>query len=199
MDQIQGIITRLRIYEEEGRTDWFLSLSKVIWFLISVLFPLSLLGIMEAIIGCVVFLLFLRMAGPGNLVMLDELICRFAPTLRSTIRFGTVRVYDFRLKADDGRVTACILRGDLIGSSPMTGDVLRLEGEMQHGAFMIRRGTDMTTGAILAPRSLRSGQILLATLGLAVFFSFYLWGAFDAWIYDWIGAVINMFSTATPE
>jgi hypothetical protein len=81
----------------------------------------------------------------------------------------------------------------------MTGDVLRLEGQMQHGAFMVRRGMDMTTGAILAPRSLRSGRILLATLGLAAFFSFYLWGAFDGWIYDWIGAVINMFSTATPE
>lgn len=201
MDQIQGTITRLRIYEEEGRTDWLLSLSKVIWFLIWILFPLSLfrllydlMGIPAAIIGCVVFLLFLRMAGPEKLVMLDELLCRVAPTFRSAIRFGIVRVYDFRLRDTAGRIVSCVLRGDLVGSSPMSGDMLRLEGEMRHGAFMVHRGTDLTTGAILVPRSLRSGRILLATLGLAAFFSLYLWGAFDDWIYDWLGGIIEMSS-----
>lgn len=206
MDHIQGIITRLRIYEEEGRTDWLLSISKVIWFLILILFPFSLfrflydlLGVFEAVVGVFILLLLFRLTGPENLVMLDELLCRIAPAFRSSIRFGVVRVYDFRLRAADGRIVACILRGDLVGSSPMTGDMLRLEGEMRHGAFIVRRGTDVTTGAILAPRFLRSGRILLATLGLAAFFSFYLWGAFDAWIYDWIGAVINMFNTTVQE
>lgn len=206
MDQIEGTIARLRIYEEEGHTDWFLSLSKVIWFLLWILFPFSLfrmlydlMGVFEAVVGVFLFLLFFRLIGPNNLLMLDELLCRVAPTFRSAIRFGTVRVYDFRLRVANGRIVACILRGDLVGSSPMTGDILRLEGKMRHGAFMVRSGTDMTTGAILAPRSLRSGLILLATLGLAVFFSLYFWGLFDVWIYDWIIPFLDMFNDPIPE
>lgn len=206
MGHIQGIITQLHIYEEEGRTDWFLSISKVIWFFIWILFPFSLfrflydiMGVFEAVCGVFIFLLLFRIAGPENLVMLDEVLCRIAPTFRSSIRFGVVRVYDFRLKADDGRMIACILRGDLVGSSPITGDTVRLEGEMQQGCFRVRRGSDLTTGASLAPRSLNSRWILLSTLGLAAFFSFYLLGAFDTWIYDWFGRVIEMFNTIAPE
>ena len=123
MDSIRGIITQLRIYDEEGRTDWFLSLSKIIWFLIWVLFPLSLfrfiydlLGLIEAIVSIILMLVILRLVGPSNLVMLDELLSRISPSLRSPQRFGTVRVYDFRLRTDDGRTFACIIRGDLVGS-----------------------------------------------------------------------------------
>jgi hypothetical protein len=206
MDHIQGIITRLRIYEEEGRTDWLLSISKVIWFFIWILFPFSLfrflydtMGVFEAVCGVFILLLLFRLAGPENLVMLDELLCRIAPTFRSSIRFGVVRVYDFRIKADDGRMISCILQGDLIGSSPMTGDAVRLEGEMQQGCFRVRRGSDLTTGATLEPRSFNSRWILLSTLGLAAFFSFYLGGAFDTWIYGCIATVINMFNTAVQK
>jgi hypothetical protein len=201
MDQIQGKIIRLRIYMEEGRTDWLLALSKVIWFLIWILFPFSLfrflydlLGAVEAVLGIFILLIILRIAGPQNLVMLDELLGRIAPSLRSAIRFGSVRVFDFRLINSAGQEIACILRGDLLGSAPMTGDQVELEGRMRQGTFVISRGRNLTTGSVLAPRPSRSLWILLVTLGIASLFSLYLLGVFDAWIYDWFISIIDMLS-----
>jgi len=206
MDHIQGVINQLSIYEEEGRTDWLLALSKVTWFLIWLIFPLSLfrflndlMGTWQAVVGVFMFLVMLRIAGPGNLVMLDELLCRVAPSLRSAIRFGVVRVYDFRLRRDNGQITACLLRGDLIGSSPMTGDEVQLEGRMRHGALIIRRGRNLTTGGVLAARPSRSIWIFLFTLGLAGFFILYLLGVFDPWIYDWAIALIDMLTGSEQE
>lgn len=200
MDCIQGVISQLHIYEEEGRTDWLLALSKLIWFLIWLFFPLSLfrflfdlLGPWQAVIGILLFLVVVCIMGPGNLVILDELLCRVAPSLRSAIRFGAVRVYDFRLRGDNVQITACILRGDHVGSSPMTGDQVQLEGRMRHGTFIVHRGRNITTGGILAPRSSRSLWIFLFTFGLAGFFSLCLMGVFDPWICDWFIGFIDLF------
>ena len=202
MDNINGIITQLRIYDEEGRTDWFLSLSKIIWFLIWILFPLSLfriiydlVGLIEAIVCILLMFVVLRLVGPSNLVMLDELLSRIAPTLRSPQRFGTVRVYDIRLSTDKGKIVACIIRGDLVGSSPMIGDQVLLEGRNRQGCFEVCRGTIMTTGALLERRPSRSHWVLITTAGLAVFFALYLMGVYDAWIYKWLGSFFEIFKS----
>lgn len=200
MDRIQGIITRLRIYEEEGRTDWVIGLSRLIWFLIWVLLPLSLfrflhdlMGVIEAVVGVFILFLFIRIIGPANLVMLDELLSRIIPSIRSPIRFGTVRVYDFRIRTDDGPIIPCLLRGDLVGASPMVGDLLQVEGVTRQGCFIVRRGCDLTTGAVLAPRITRRYWIFSITVGIAALFIFYLFGAFDNWIYEWVVELMNMF------
>lgn len=192
MDEIQGNIIRLHIYDEEGRTDWLLALSKIVWFLIWFLIPFcifrflyDLMGVLQAVIGIFFFLFLFKILGPGNLVMLDELLCRIAPSLRSAIRFGVVRVYDLRIRRDnDGRELTCILRGDLVGGSPMRGDNIEFQGHIQNGAFIVHHGRNLTTGAVLASRRSYSLQILLFTVGLAAFFCLYLLGAFDSWIYD---------------
>ena len=39
MEQVIGQIVRLRIYDEEGRTDFLLALSKIVWFLTWIMLP----------------------------------------------------------------------------------------------------------------------------------------------------------------
>lgn len=202
MDEIQGKIIRLQIYDEEGRTDWLLALSKVLWFFIWFLIPFcifrflyDLMGVLQAVIGIFIFLFIFKILGPGNLVMLDELLCRVSPTLRSAIRFGVVRIYDMRLRRDnDGRELTCIMRGDLVGGSPMRGDNVEFRGRIQNGAFIIHHGINLTTDSVLAARKNYSLHILIITVVLSVFFCLYLIGAFDSWIYDLFIGAIDMFT-----
>lgn len=207
MEQVIGQIVRLRIYDEEGQTDFLLALSKIVWFLMWIMLPFcvfkffyDLMGIFEAFIGIFFFLLLFKLFGPGNLVMLDELLSRISPTLRTAIRFGVVHVYDLRVRrSDDGREIACLLRGDLVGGSPMRGDQVQFQGRIQNGAFIVRQGRNLTTGAVLAAGRSYSLHILIITVLLAVFFFCYLWGSFDSWIYDVFIKVIDVFSSSNPE
>ncbi len=193
MANVGGRIGRMRIYEEEGRTDWPLALSKICWFFICVLFPLSffrllngLFGVFTAVAGVFLLLLLSRLLGPLNLVLLDELLARVFPSLRTAVRLGRVRVYDFRVQRTDGTQIACLLRGELLGGSPMQGDVVELEGEFRGGSFHVRNGRNKTTRSAIVPRRSHSGWILFGTLTLMAFFAAYLAGAFDEWITPWL-------------
>lgn len=191
MDAVMGRISRIEVREEEGLTDWSLALSKVCWFGICALFPLSLFRFLNDLFGPIVagggillLLLVIRLLGPFNLVMLDELLGRLFPALRSAVRTGKVRVYDFRVQQESGREIACIIR-NLSGAAPMERDSVSLEGAYHLGAFQVRRGINQSTGSVIALRSSHSQWILLGTIGLVVIFSLYLSGVFDEWIYPW--------------
>lgn len=186
METVRGTITSLQVYEEEGRHDWCLSLSKFGWGVVWFLFPISLFrflyhffGIAIAIAGLIVLAMIIRLAGPYNLVMLDELLCRLFPYFRSSIRLGRVRIYDFRLRTSEGRMLACILRGDLIGASPAVGDSVVLEGRQRSGTFRVHRGLNEETGSLLATRTIPSRWILLGTVIVMVLMVLYLTGIFD--------------------
>jgi hypothetical protein len=174
------------VYEEEGRHDWYLSLSKAGWGFICFLFPISLFrflndffGIAIAIVGMVILALIVRLVGPHNLVMLDELLCRLFPFFRSAVRLGRVRIYDFRLRTVDGKMLACLIRGDLVGAAPAIGDSVVLEGKRRAGTLRVRRGFNEETRSLLATRSVPSCWILLGTIVAMIVMVLYLLGTFD--------------------
>jgi len=186
METISGRITYIRIYEEEGGRDWALSLSKVFWYLICVLFPISLFrflndyfGLLTAGLGVLILALLIRFFGPSNLVMLDELLSRIFPSFRSAIRLGRIRVHKFRLNTKEGRVIACILKGALVGAGPFTGDTVTLEGVSKKGMFHVGRGFNEETGSLLGIKAPRSKWILLGTVAIAGLNTLYLAGIFD--------------------
>ncbi len=200
MAELAGRISCIQVYEEEGRTDWALALSKLCWFAICVLFPISLFRFVKDLfnpvlagISVLIMLLVIRLLGPLNLVMLDELLVRIVPTLRSAMRLGTVRIYDFRIEQEEGRQIACILRGDLRGGAPMEGDSVLLEGVYRGGVFRVSTGRNRTTNSLLAPRPRYSNWILLCTAGLVLLFALYLRGTFDAWIYPFFAHLFKLF------
>lgn len=193
MDRVRGRITHLRIYQEEGGRDWAMSLSKLMWCGIWLLFPVALFrllndlfGLLVAICGVLLLAILFRLFGPFNLVMLDEVLSRIFPSVRSAIRLGIVRIHDFRLLTDEGREVACILKGDLVGAGPVEGDMFELEGRNRQGAFWVRRGLNQVTGSLLAARSIRSGWLLFGTVALITILLLYLAGTFDQLIYTLI-------------
>lgn len=186
MENVRGTISSLQVYEEEGGHDWYLSLSKAGWGLICFLFPISLFrflndffGVAIAIIGMIILALIVRLVGPYNLVMLDEVLCRLFPFFRSAVRLGRVRIYDFRLRTVEGKTLACIVKGDLVGAAPAIGDSVVLEGKQRSGTFRVRRGFNEETRSLLATRSVPSRWILLGTIIAMVVMVLYLLGTFD--------------------
>lgn len=197
MDIVRGRISKIRVYEEERRTEWALAISKVCWCGICLLFPLSLfrfindfLGIVEAIIGVLAFAILVRLFGPFNLVMLDELLSRLFPSLRSAVRMGRVNVYDFRVQTAENQEVACLLKGDLWGARPTVGDQVCLEGRNKRGTFWVRRGVNENTRSLIVLRSSYSLWILCGTGVLMGFFLLYFMGILDEFIYPWIGRII---------
>jgi len=180
----------MRTYEEEGRTDWVLALSKIFWFFICLVAPFSffrflndLFGTVIASAGILLFLLIARLHGLSNLVLLDELLARIFPELRSAYRFGRIRVYDFRVTRDIGEEISCLLRGELRGSAPMPGDSVTLNGYYRFGSLSVTNGRNETTRALILPRPNYSGWILVGTMLLLTLFVMYLYGMFDEWLY----------------
>lgn len=193
MATVRGKVTQVLVYEEEGGLDWALALSKLLWYGICLVFPLSLfrflrdlLGLWQAIAVLLALAILTRFFGPSNLVFLDELLCRLFPALRSAVRLERMRVYDFRLVTPENREVACVLKGDLLGAAPIPGDVLALEGRIRWGALWVKRGVNERTGSLIASRSLHSRWLLLFTCGLLGLFLAYLSGVLDPWIYGWL-------------
>lgn len=192
MVTIQGRISHLRVYREEGGGDPALSFSKVLWSILWCLFPIavfrffySLFGIPEAVIATILLLLLGKLlGGPFHLVMWDELLSRLVPALRSGVRMGYVWAYEFRVHPSQGPPMDCKLKGGLKGAGPVVGDFFELEGRETNGALEIRRGTNLVTGAALEPHRLRSGLILLVSISLLVLMILYLFGVFDSAIYE---------------
>jgi hypothetical protein len=198
MDIVRGRIAKMRVYEEEGRTDWVLALSKVCWCGICLLFPVSLFrfineffGLVEAIIGVIAFGILMRLFGIFNLVMLDELLSRLFPSLRSAVRMGMVNVYDFRVQTAENREVACLLKGDLWGSRPTVGDQVRLEGRNKRGTFWVRRGINENTHSLIVLRPSHSLCILCVTGVIMGFFLLYVMGTLDEFIYPWIDSIFR--------
>jgi hypothetical protein len=193
MEHVRGQIAYLRVSQEEGGRDWALSISKVMWCGIWLLFPVSLFrllndlfGLVVAICGVLLLAVLFRLFGPLTIVMLDELLSRIFPSMRSAIRMGIVRIHDFRLRTDEGKEIACLMKGDLVGAGPVEGDIFELEGQSRQGTFWIRRGINEATGSILAARSLHSGWVLFCTGIVLTLLLLYLTGVFDQVIYSFI-------------
>jgi hypothetical protein len=196
METLRGRIARLMVYEEEGRGDFVLSLAKLCLYASCFLFPPSvfrlvkdLFGLWQALMAMVVLALLFRIIGPLTLVMMDEIISRIFPLFRSVWRRGVVRVYDFRIQTliPENREVSCVLKGNqLIGATPMAGDLVTLEGRMRAGTFHVRRGIIEGTQSLLVPKTIPSGWILLASMAVLGVFIVYLTGAFDESIYSLI-------------
>jgi hypothetical protein len=193
MATLNGQVTHLLIYEEEGGRDLVLSISKLLWYAICLVLPFSffrflrdLFGPWQSVLALLALAMLVRFFGPANLVYLDELLCRLFPSLRSAVRLGRVRIYDFRLRTSENKEVACILKGDLSGAAPILGDVLTLEGHNRWGTFRVQRGVNERTGNVLTPRSLRSWWLLIVTAWFLGFFIAYLSGALDELIYGWL-------------
>jgi hypothetical protein len=192
MITIQGRISHLRTYLEEGGMDWGLGVSKVLWCILWPLFVVTLFrflyilfGILEAVLGVVFLLLMSKLlGGPFHLVVLDEWLSRLFPPLRSAIRMGNIRVYEFRLHPQQGAPVDCKLKGELQGAGPVSGDFFELEGRVANGTLAVGRGTNLVTGATLRPRNLHSGSLLLITLLLLGTLLLSLFGTFDPLIYE---------------
>jgi len=200
MPTITGRITRMRIYLEEGRMNFILFLCKVIWFIFVLLLPFCIfrfvwdvLGLLEAIISVTVFLVATRILGPANLLILDELLARVIPTTRAATRYGSVRVYDFRLQEENGIITSCLLKGDLRAGSPMTGDRVALQGTLRSGTLEVQNGQNITTGAQIATVPSFSSIILIIVLFLASISGLYLTGVLDSIIYPIIIYLMVLF------
>jgi len=193
MPNIRGRITHLVTYEEEGRTDWALALSKICWFLICLLMPFSIYRFLKDLFGSAIgvggiflLLILVRLQGPLNLVLLDELLGRIFPELRTAYRFGRTTVYDFRVEQESGAQISCILRGELQGATPMQGDWVTLQGVYRLGTLRVTSGRNEVIGAIFLPRPNYSGWILLVTGSALILFILYLKGVFDAYLYPWV-------------
>ncbi len=186
MERLEGDVAQARVYTEEGRLDAALALSKVLWFGSYVLFPLAVLRITASMFGflwaagvLVIFLVIRKIFGPLVLVALDELLTRIIPEFRSSVRMGTVPVRDFRVVRDDGRMTGCILRGDLAGGGIAAGDRVELEGYVRRGTFMVQGGRNLTTGAQLSRRGMPSGVFLVGSASLLILLLMLFAGVFD--------------------
>jgi hypothetical protein len=178
--QVQGVISTLRIFQEEGRTNLTLAMSKVMLYLTYLLFPLfiflllrsRLLPWQAALCGFGTAVL-MRLFQVQSLVSIDELLARLFPTLRGAVRLGRVRIYEFRLKTQDNTALACILKGDLVGAGPIVGDRLRLRGRLDRGTFRVAVGINEETDNEIRPVRDPSPLILLAStlifLGMAIF------------------------------
>lgn len=189
--QLTGEIICLATYEEEGRLSWALSLSKIIWVFIWILSTASLFRIVNILIGpfeaalCVVFVLIIgKLMAPGSMLLFDEIICRIFPTLRSALREGRVRIYDFRIQTRDQQIFSCLLKGDLVGGMPSPGDRLRVTGKYRRGTFMVKHGFNETTRSDLAARSIGHGWFLLISVSLLGLMVLFLNGTLDPVIFD---------------
>jgi len=200
---IQGKVIRIRSYEQDGRTNWFMAISKLCWYAICVMFPFALFRLLNdlfnvfiAIAGIGVLLFLIRLIGPMNLVMLDELLSRIFPALRSGVRSGRIPVHDFRLRQSDNSETACILRGSLTGSTPAVGDNMKLQGNFISGSFVVSGGVIDNTGAALVHQPEFAIYILFFTMILLGFFILYLKGYLDEWLYPLLAGIIQPFLNA---
>lgn len=199
MMTIQGRISHLRTYLEEGGRDWALSVSKILWCILWPLFIVAsfrllyiLFGIVAAILGVIFLLLISKvLGGPFHLVMLDEWLSRLFPPLRSAIRMGNIRVYEFRLHPPQASPLDCKMKGELQGAGPVQGDFYELEGRIAGGALMVDRGVNLATGAMLRPRRLYSKSILLTTILLLGILGISLFGTFDGVIFDLLLTVLS--------
>lgn len=198
MPTVTGTISRIRTYEEEGRTDWALVGSRILWTACCLLFPFALFRFLNdlfnpylATLAVLLLLVVARLSVPLNLVALDELMVRIFPTLRSAVRLGRVRIHDFRVKEETGAEVSCLLRGDLRGGAPMVGDRVQVEGGYRWGTLHVRRGFNETTGAILAPRPLYSRRVFGLTTVLFAAIVLYLWGALDSWLYPGVATLLD--------
>jgi hypothetical protein len=189
----------MEVYEQEGRTDWALAASKICWLVIWIMTPFScfrftndLFGLIPAIAGVTTLLFLMRLMAPLSFIFFDEFLARLFPTLRSAVRSGQVRVYDFRVQDKNGRLVASIIKGDLRGGAPLTSDRVRLQGFFRGGVLQVTDGLNETTDTVISPVSIYSGWILIGTLAIVMFFSLYLWGTFDDLLYP---LVINLWGT----
>ena len=203
MPTIQGKVIRIRSYEQDGRTNWFMAISKLCWYAICFMLPFSLFRLLNdlfnvfiAIAGIGVLLFLIRVIGPMNLVMLDELLSRIFPALRTGVRSGRIPVYDFRLRQSDSSETACILRGPLTGSTPAVGDNMTVQGNFMSGSFVVSGGLIDNTGAALVRQAEFAIYILFFTLILFSFFILYLKGYLDEWLYPLLAGIIQPFLDA---
>lgn len=203
MPTIQGKVIRIRSYEQDGRTNWFMTISKLCWYAICIMLPFSLFRLLNdlfnvfiAIAGIGILLFLIRVIGPMNLVMLDELLSRIFPALRSGVRSGRIPVYDFRLRQNDSSETACILRGPLTGSTPAVGDNLTVQGNFMSGSFVVSGGLIDNTGAVLVRQAEFAIYVLFFTLILLSFFILYLKGYLDEWLYPLLAGIIQPFLDA---
>jgi hypothetical protein len=197
---IQGKVIYIRSYEQDGGTNWFIVISKLCWYAICVIFPFAIFRLLKdlfnvfiAIAGIGVLLFLIRLIGPINLVMLDELLSRIFPALRSGVRSGRIPVYDFRLRQSDSSEIACILRGPLTGSTPAVGDNMMLQGDFISGSFIVSGGVIDNTGAVLARQTEFAIYLLFLTLILLGFFILYLKGYLDEWLYPLLTGIIQTF------
>lgn len=200
MPTIQGKVIRIRSYEQDGRTNWFIAISKLCWYAICVILPFAIFRLLKdlfnvfiAIAGIGVLLFLIRLIGPINLVMLDELLSRIFPALRSGVRSGRIPVYDFRLRQSDSSEIACILRGPLTGSTPAVGDNMTIEGNFISGTFIVSGGVIDNTCAGLVHQPEFAIYILFFTMTLLAVFILYLNGYLDEWLYPLLVGIIRPF------
>jgi len=198
MPIINGTVISMNINEEEGRTDWAMALSKIGWFILFFLTPLSIyrfvndfFGIIAAGITIVLLLVVLRIVGPLNLVMIDEVICRIFPSFRSAFRTGRVRVCEFRIKTELGRQVGCILRGDIQGQAPVNGDDVRLTGIYRQGVLYVENGHNRTTNSEFHIHVSHAGLLLFLTTGFLAVVYLYLIGQFDKILYPLIEKLLS--------
>lgn len=206
MARIQGKISRIKVYEEDGRTDYFMAMSKICWVGICILIPISLYRLLSTLFSplfafatLIVLFVIVRLIGPMNLVMLDELLCRIFPRLRTATRLGRIPVYDFRLMPNSGPEVACIMRGPLSGSEPLSGDNVTLNGGYIAGTFFVSNGVIENTNVILFRKTNYSNYIFLSTLLLLGIFAIYLTGYLDECLYPFLTEIIQPMLAAIGE
>jgi hypothetical protein len=123
--------------------------------------------------------------------MLDELTGRIFPSLRTATRSGRIPVYDFRLRQSSGVETACILKGPLIGTVPVVGDMLTLNGRARSGSmFWVRDGRIENVNTVLGTQQRYSGFFFVLTVVMMTFFILFLQGALDQWLYPHLEKII---------
>lgn len=200
MDTLRGRVLSVQAYERAARLDWSLSISRLIWFLIWILLPFSLFrflaafcGVLYATAGVFVLIVIVRLVGPGNLVMLDELIGRIFPPLRPHSPTGMVQVHEFRIEKESKQHVTCIMTGNLRGSLPLINDFVSMEGVYRQGCFFAFQGVNERTSAAISIDPRRSAWILAGSFGVMIFFVLYLIGYFDEWIYQHLAEAIDTF------
>ena len=203
MKTLKGTAIKIQYYEDEGGTSFPLLLSKIMWMLIFILLPLTILRMMYeflenvfVVIGFLIMLAFTRMIGPLNLVFMDELLARIFPVFRSAVRSGRVPVREFRLQTRDKREYACLLRGELTGASIMEGDELELQGRVKNGTFVVKRGVNLNTNSIVQPKNASAYTFLLFTTFLLIVLILCLTGMFDNYIWNIIQAKMENMEVA---
>ena len=203
MEKISGQIERITTYEEASPTDWFLAISKILWFVMWILVPLTLyrflsdsFGTFYAVAGLFSFLLILKLFGPLNFIILDEFLSRIHPNLQSAIKLDRIRIYDFRIQNEEGGISACILRGPLKGAAPLRGDRVLLNANIRKGVYIIQNGWNQTTESVIAPKNKPSIIILAVTIILLCVQVVYLRGFLDEWLYPWFAELWTTFFEA---